>query len=117
MVCGHSSAFRRKGCFFMGKYEAVKDYTPRTLSARIDTSRTTLARWRDLGTGPPFSKLPSGRILYPGDQFEEWLLEHLQTSTRDNENGDEEADQEQADPAPVTRRYSSRRGGFVGGGS
>ena len=79
MVCGQSSAFRRKGCFFMGKYEAVKDYTPLELSERIGTSRNTLARWRDLGTGPPFSKLPSGKIVYPGDQLEAWLHGHLQT--------------------------------------
>ena len=101
----------------MGKHQGVKDYTALELSERIGTSRNTLARWRDLGCGPPFSKLPSGRILYPGSEFEAWLLEHLQTSTRDNENGDEEDDQEQADPAPATPRYNSRRGGFVGGGS
>jgi len=101
----------------MARRQAVKDYTPLELSERISTSRNTLARWRDLGIGPPFSKLPSGKIVYPGDLFEEYLHEHLRTSTRDNENGDEEDDQEQADPAPATPRYSSRRGGFVGGGS
>jgi hypothetical protein len=104
----------------MARRQAVKDYTPLELSERISTSRNTLARWRDLGIGPPFSKLPSGKIVYPGDLFEEYLHEHLQTSTRDNENGDDADDQEQADPAPVTRRYSSRLGRTVldgGGGS
>ena len=94
-----------------------KDYTPLELSERISTSRNTLKRWRDKDIGPPYCQLPSGRILYPGSEFEEWLNEHLRTPTRDNENGDEEDEQEQADPAPVTRRYSSRRGGFVGGRS
>ena len=104
----------------MARRQAVKDYTPLEFSERVGTSRNTLARWRDLGCGPPFSKLPSGRILYPGSEFEAWLLEHLQTSTRDNENGDEEDDPEQADPAPATPRYSSRLGRTVldgGGGS
>ena len=97
-----------------------KDYTPRTLSNRIDSSRNTLKRWRDQGTGPPFSKLPTGKIVYPVDLFEQWLNEHLQTATADDENGADEDDQEQADPAPATPRYSSRLGRTVldgGGGS
>ena len=104
----------------MARRQAAKDYTPLELSARISTSRNTLARWRDQDLGPPFSKLPSGKIVYPGDLFEEWLHKHLQTSTRNNENGDDADDQEQADPAPVTPRYSSRLGRTVldgGGGS
>jgi len=63
----------------MARRQAAKDYTPLELSERISTSRNTLARWRDQGTGPPFSKLPSGKIVYLGDQFEAWLHEHLQT--------------------------------------
>jgi len=76
--------FRRRG-FFMARRQAVKDYTPLELSERISTSRNTLARWRDLGIGPPFSKLPSGKIVYPGDLFEQWLTEHLQTESTKTE--------------------------------
>ena len=76
--------FRRRG-FFMARRQAAKDYTPLELSERISTSRNTLARWHDQGTGPPFSKLPTGKILYPADLFEQWLDEHLQTQSTKTE--------------------------------
>ena len=73
----------------MARQQAAKDYTPLELAGRMGTSRTTLARWRDQDTGPSYSKLPTGKILYPGDLFEQWLDEHLQqTESADPEEGD-----------------------------
>lgn len=53
----------------------MNDYMkPAEVYETLGVHRTTLERWRREGEGPAYIKLPTGRYLYPRDQFNEWLL-------------------------------------------
>ena len=39
----------------------------------LGISHASLGRWRRDGEGPAFHKLPTGQVLYPKDDFYEWL--------------------------------------------
>lgn len=56
--------------------------TPQQVSDRYDGNITvrTLSNWRNLGSGPPFSKI-GGRVLYPADKLLEWEQRNTVQST------------------------------------
>lgn len=45
-----------------------------------NVSTHTLENWRNLGSGPPFTKI-GGRVLYPIDKLVEWEQRNTFTST------------------------------------
>jgi hypothetical protein len=48
-------------------------YSPDVLSTILDVSTKTLEKWRNIKAGPPYSRLPNGRIRYKGMDVIEWL--------------------------------------------
>jgi hypothetical protein len=64
---------------------AAKKYlTTAEVSARLSgqVKPQTLANWRNLGEGPPFTKV-GGKVLYPEDRLEAWLQQRTVNSTSD----------------------------------
>lgn len=62
---------------------AAKKYlTTAEVSSRLNgqIKKQTLANWRNLGTGPAFTKL-GGKVLYPEDKLDEWLAKNTVQST------------------------------------
>lgn len=62
---------------------ATKKYlTASEVSVRLNghVKAQTLANWRNLGTGPAFTKL-GGKVLYPVDKLDEWLAKNTVQST------------------------------------
>jgi len=60
---------------------ATHDYLkPDQLSELINVAKSTLARWRVEGNGPPFMK--AGRaVLYAANDVHEWLAKSARQST------------------------------------
>ena len=59
-----------------GPFDGKKFYRPADERLRILGSRSTLARWRTQGEGPPFVKLGnsvSSRVIYAGSALNDWL--------------------------------------------
>lgn len=46
----------------------------------------TLSNWRNLGSGPPFSKI-GGRVLYPAEKLVEWEQRNTVQSTSEYTRG------------------------------
>jgi hypothetical protein len=67
--------------------------TARFLSAQEVSDRydgkisvRTLANWRNLGSGPPYSKI-GGRVLYPAEKLVEWEQRNTVKSTSEYSRG------------------------------
>ena len=58
-------------------------WTTKDLAARLDVHPDTPRRWRKEGgdAGPPFIKLPKGRVLYDPAKVNEWIEARARTST------------------------------------
>ena len=71
--------------------EPQRKMRPRDAARFIGIAVSTLARMRARGNGPPFSKLPSSRVIvYDREEIEKWLRKNcnqLQKTRGDRENG------------------------------
>lgn len=66
----------------MNNPSAPEFLTPAEVSARYNgrISVRTLSNWRNLGSGPPYTKL-GGKVLYPLDRLVEWERRNTVQST------------------------------------
>lgn len=79
---------------------------PATVAKILDTTKTTLQRWRIQGLGPPYVKLngsTGGVVRYPSDQLAEWESSQRGESRQEKNKG--KADQY----PPVQKRSISRQ--------
>lgn len=66
----------------MNNPSAPEFLTPAEVSARYNgrISVRTLSNWRNLGSGPPYTKL-GGKVLYPLERLVEWERRNTVQST------------------------------------
>ena len=66
----------------MSNSSAPEFLTPAEVSARYSgrISVRTLSNWRNLGSGPPYTKL-GGKVLYPLERLVEWERRNTVQST------------------------------------
>jgi predicted site-specific integrase-resolvase len=57
--------------------QSAEYLTPAELAELLRLREWTVRRWRKLGIGPCYVRLDSGTILYPRDEVERYLAEHL----------------------------------------
>lgn len=55
--------------------EYKKLLTPHQVAKRLGCSEGTLANWRSLEKGLRFTKMPNGRVYYPEEAIELYLIE------------------------------------------
>lgn len=67
---------------------APRFLTPDEVSARYNgkISVRTLGNWRNLGSGPPFSKI-GGKVLYPVEKLVAWEQRNTVQSTSEYSKG------------------------------
>lgn len=57
-------------------------YTPEELKQMLRLKSTqTLANWRHMGKGPPFSKAGGRKVVYRREAVQKWLEQNERTST------------------------------------
>lgn len=58
-------------------------YLPGEVAFTLRVSTATLEYWRRVGGGPPYVRLPNGKIRYWGGDVLAWLETHRRRTTSD----------------------------------